>query len=358
MSANKLKFNSGFCALPFIERFLSNSPGRYYCCYSSVPIENENLELETIYNGGKIKQCVNCYKLEENNTISPRQRETVLWLKVPEVSEYLENWSLHADQKKFFYDIRAGAKCNLACISCGPHDSTLWQKELGIEIKQRQLDQEDVNQAIDSKKIYMAGGEPFIIDDLVGILETVSQREKQPEIVINTNLTKIDDNLLKCLSKIKKLTLTISVDSYGPVNDYHRWPVRWDKFIRNLEFIESLNCYKMFNTVVDAISILNIGSLVEIEHYVQYWNLTIINRPQALSIANLPEHLKTKAKESVVKLTTSKFYSTRIEFKSKVNYILALIDEKGNSEDLSAFISTLDRRRKINHVDYLGVSLT
>jgi len=358
MSTSRLNFNSGFCALPFIEKFLKNSSKQYYCCHSNIPVENKNMELETIFNGGKIKQCVNCYKLEENNVISPRQKETAQWLKDPEVAEYLENWTLESNQKKFFYDIRYDAKCNLACISCSEFDSTLWQKELGIKIHRHQIDPLNINQAISSKKIYMAGGEPFIITGFVNMLKTISCNEVQPEIVVNTNLTKLDSDLISCLSKIKKLTLVISVDSYGSVNEYHRWPLKWDKFIQNLEFIKSLNCYKMFNTVVDAVSILNLGSLVDIEHHVQHWNLTILDRPQSLVIANLPDRIKQRAKESVVKLTKSKFYSVSIEFKSKIDYILSLIDEKGNPKDLSEFISILDQRRKINHVDYLGALLT
>lgn len=354
---NKLK-TPGFCALPFIEKYISQDPANeYYCCFSRVPIKNKTLELAKVFNGNKIKQCESCYQLEDRNVISPRQRETARWFGDSEVVHYLENWKIDSKQQIFFFDIRGDNKCNLACISCGPTSSTLWQKELGIKIQKRQINPGMFDQMAAAKKIYLAGGEPFIIHEFVILLEKIADCEQQPEVVVNTNLTRLNDKLKNCLKKIKRLTLTISVDSGDTTNEYHRWPMTWKKFTNNLEFASTLPCYKMFNTVVDAVSVINIGALVDLEHYVDQWHLSILTHPADLSIQNLPTHAKEIARSSVHKLTKSKFYKTCPDFKSKVNRIAELIECTGDPLTLANFIKRLDQRRAINHEDYLGVNL-
>jgi hypothetical protein len=354
---NKLR-TPGFCVLPFIEKYMSHdSTNEYYCCFSRVPIENKTAELIEVFGGNKIKQCESCYQLEQHNVISPRQRETVRWFKDSEVMHYLENWKPDSKQQIFFYDVRADNKCNLACITCNPFSSTLWQKELGIEIQRRQISSDMFDQMSSAKKIYLAGGEPFIIQEFVALLEKIADCDLQPEVVINTNLTRLNDKLKSCLGKIKKLALTISVDSGNSVNEYHRWPMTWKKFIDNLEFVSTVPCYKMFNSVVDAVSVLNIGSLVDIEHYIDHWSLTILSTPSELLIENLPAHAKETARASVHKLTKSKFYTTCPEFKSKVNRIAELIDCNGDPSALATFIERLDQRRSVDHENYLGINL-
>ena len=344
--------------LPFIEKYMSHdSANEYYCCYSRVPIENKTSELVEIFDGNKIKQCESCYQLEERNVISPRQRETARWFKDSEVLHYLENWKADGKQQIFFFDIRGDNKCNLACISCGPALSTLWQKELGIEIKKRQINPSMFEHMAAARKIYLAGGEPFLINEFVALLEKIAVADQQPEVVINTNLTKINDKLKSCLKKIKRLTLTISVDSGDAVNEYHRWPMSWKKFTNNLEFVTTLPCYKMFNTVVDAVSVLNIGSLVDLEHHIDQWHLSILTRPDELLIQNLPTHAKETARVSVHKLSKSKFYNTCPDFKSKVDRITELINCTGDPSSLATFIKCLDQRRSINHENYLGINL-
>lgn len=358
MSIKNIK-NSGFCALPFIEKYKnSNRTDNFYCCWSNKPIGNRATELQTIYNGGRIDQCSNCYKLEEDGVISPRERETVRWFKDADVRRYLENWSIEGEQLVFFYDLRYSNKCNLACISCNPSDSSLWAKELNVKVSRQSMTTSSVANIVKSKKIYMAGGEPFLIAEFIEIIKLVAEQEHQPEIVINTNLTTINDDLKYYLSKIKKLNLVISVDSYGTVNEYHRWPLSWDKFLTNLEFVSDLNCYKTFNSVIDSISVLDIGALTQLEQHIDRWSLTILESPSALRLAALPEKFKSIAIESVTNLRTSKFYTSDPEFRKKADHILTLCT--GASEDSTAlveYIKTLDNRRKLQHEHYLGVKL-
>lgn len=353
---NRLKKGDTFCVLPWIEYHSSTDGNQYFCCYSTVPLINEtsaNLIRQKTLNNEKVDHCTHCYKLEENNVISPRQRESALWLKDISVSNKFKNEPYY---EPLFLDIRTDNKCNLACIGCGPYSSTLWQKELGVPIK-RSSQLPNFDKIKKSKKIYMAGGEPLIIDSYLDIIDFVAAENPDIELVINTNLTTLPESTVKSLQKIKKVSITVSIDSYGKVNEYHRYPLKWDKFIRNLDILKQTGIYVEFNTVVDAVSIFGFKELHKLEHYTKRWDLQILARPVALKLENLPNNLKDLALENASSLKKLQFYSTDLKYKTTVNLIISNLTKSGDTEQLSAYIQELDTRRKINHVDYIGVNL-
>lgn len=355
---NRLKSGT-FCVLPFIHEFRDCNGTQKLCCHSEQSIDLDSLiEIQRkISNGESVPHCQRCYDQESKKTISPRLRETARWLRDPDVTKYLEQWQVDGKLKTFSYDLRFDNKCNLACISCGPTSSSLWAKELGIDIIPNAIEC-DIDSLIKSKAVYLAGGEPLIIDQFNQLLTAVAKQDIQPEIVINTNLTRVNDTIAATLKQIKNLTLTISIDGFGKVNEYHRWPLSWDKFLRNLEWAASIGCTIQFNSVVDAVSVWGISQLVELEHLANFWSLTYLTSPKALRIENLPNHLKSLAIEEFEKIKNSRFYSKDIVFRKQVDAVINNITQPGSPELLSMYIDQIDQRRQINHVDYLGTKLT
>jgi organic radical activating enzyme len=351
--------NKAFCVLPFIEKFQELDGKDYLCCFSDkIPLENNIVELSNkIYNGEQIPHCKKCYDLDNQRIISPRLRESSRWLKDPEIVSYLTNWMPNSSHTTFFYDIRFDNKCNLACISCNPRDSSLLAKELNVTRPKYKLNF-DINDCLKAKKIYLAGGEPLIIAEFIDLIFKIADQDEQPELVINTNLTTITPKLKSALLRIKNLTLTVSVDSFGLANEYHRWPMKWSKFMNNLLYARNnLDCTIQFNSVVDAVTVINIAKLVEIEHLADQWNLSILTSPGALVVNNLPEKEKENIIQQFVNIKKSKFYSTDINFKSKVDGTIAQISSPGDPYLLSNYIAQIDQRRNINHTTYLGINL-
>ena len=348
-----------FCVLPWIEKFQHLDGTQRLCCHSSVPVNSNQVNDIRIRlaNQESVPHCESCYKLDQQRTISPRLQETARWLKNPQVKSYIEQWTPGDPDQTFFYDLRFDNKCNLACIMCGPSASSLWSKELGIEIKSHTLEFDNAD-IVASNKIYMAGGEPLIINKCIELLTQVADQDQQPEIVINTNLTRVNPALQAVLQRIKNLTLVVSVDAHGQVNEYHRWPMRCKKFINNLSWARDVGCTIQFNTVLDAVSIVNAAELVDIESCCDIWDLDILTGPSALQINNLPEHARDQVRSNWEKIKSSKFFTLDPVFKSRVMHATALLDQSGSSADLANYIAALDSRRSINHQDFLPIKLT
>jgi MoaA/NifB/PqqE/SkfB family radical SAM enzyme len=237
-----------------------------------------------------------------------------------------------------------------------PQQSSLWAKELGVITKP--IDFEfDIEKVKTAKWIYLAGGEPFLTPELVDLLKNISQLDIQPFVCINTNLTVQDDEVKEICSKLKSLTLSISIDGTGKVAEYHRWPIKWNKFQRNLEWARSLGCNIIFNTVIDAVNVSFIHEILEYQHYASTWILTPMQQPVALRIENLPDSLKQDAYDNFVKLFNSTHYQNDSNFKNNADSIAKRILEKGSPDILSHHIQTMDNRRNINHIDFLGIDL-
>ena len=347
-----------FCVLPWIEKYQYLDGLDYVCCHSDVPVlQTEMDSIRTrILNQESVPHCKSCYKLDQQQVISPRLQESSRWLKDPEVKTLIEQWKPGDPESTFFYDLRFDNKCNLACICCEPESSSLWARELGVKIKPQSI-RFHTEDMVKSKKIYMAGGEPLIIKQFIDLLERVSKQDQQPEIVINTNLTRINSDIQKILREIKNLTLLVSVDAYGSVNEYHRWPMKWNKFISNLDWAKDIGCTINFNTVIDAVTIMNAADLVDIEHYCDQWNLSVLTFPSSLCINNLPRSLIPQITQHWQKIKTSKFFKTDIAFRSHANHAQNLLDHMGDPSELTSYILELDRRRNINHENFLPMKL-
>lgn len=352
----KLAPGNAFCVLPWIEKLINLTDERQFCCWSDVMPESITSEVrQQIWEGKKVPQCESCYKLEEKNVVSPRQQENSLWLKDPDVQQHF-NSTVCPSYKPFFFDIRLNNKCNLACIGCGPNSSSLWAKELGInDITKKNI--VDVNELLQAKKVYISGGEPFLIDEYIQIINAIANNNPDSELHINTNLTSVPEETFNDIKKIKKVTVIVSLDSYDKVNEYHRYPMRWDKFMRNLNKLKSIGVRIVFNTVIDAVSVFGFEKLHLLEDYADGWALVTLTWPAELRLNNVPNDLKELATANLQALKKIRFYKTDIKFKSKVDRALELVNEKGNSTSLSAYIQTLDQRRRINHTEYLGVNL-
>lgn len=348
--------NNAFCVLPFIHKYKKLSGIETLCCYSNTPVSNITEIRQKLLKGERISNCQLCYNQEKEGIDSARIRENKRWLMDPEIKEYIDNYNINNEDIIFSYDLRFDNTCNLACIGCSPINSTLWEKELNIQTKRRPYNF-NIKDYDKIKSIYIAGGEPFLSEPVINLLKEIIKHEDQPFISINTNLTVQTDEFKTICEKLKKLTIIVSIDGVRRIAEYHRYPIKWTKFLRNLLWIKNLNCNIMFNTVINAVTVPFIHEIMEYEDISQNWNIHVLHTPYQLQIENLPEIHKQMAFDNFSQMKNSKYYSEE-EFRKTVDVVLNKIWKQGYTDKLSEFITTLDNRRNINHSDYLGISLT
>tara|TARA_B100001115_G_C15843254_1_gene423533 strand:+ start:1291 stop:2757 length:1467 start_codon:yes stop_codon:yes gene_type:complete len=241
-------------------------------------------------NGQKPPACLKCYKEEAAGHRSKRQWETEYWLNrytIEEiVGETAEDGSI--PPKIRYLDLRMGSKCNLKCIMCSPHDSSLWIKDW-LDVYPT-IENKDLKHTMgwDNKgkmhgatynwhkdnptfwdqlyeqiphmyQLYFAGGESTIIEEHYTLLEEVIRRgyAHKIELRYNSNGLEMPQRLFDLWSKFKRVRFHYSVDSIGEMNDYIRYPSKWDHTVKQFHLLDNTED-KVEVTTACAVQALNI----------------------------------------------------------------------------------------------------
>lgn len=247
-----------FCILPYIHHHIDVKGRNRLCCYAS---PNEQLTefgnkeyvkiRKQMADGQKINQCMKCWNLEEKGQISHRQMSNAKWKHI--TPNILNTQVLTADY-------RLTNHCNFACVFCGPHNSSKWSNINNVDtiVHKNEI-------AIDNSKlqyVYLAGGEPLLVPEFKNFVKAISNKDKT-EIVINTNLSRIDNEWIEILQQFKSKCLTVSVDAYGEICEYIRWPLNWQKFEDNCKIVSENDIPIMFNTVMCNLNYFDLDQLLD-----------------------------------------------------------------------------------------------
>jgi len=146
------------------------------------------------------------------------------------------------DSVPYSLEIQIDASCNAACTTCGPHYSTLWQKQLNqYQGKTYEIQTQDhydrLPELIDFShlaEIRFFGGEPFFGSRHLQVLSYVPD-PSQVELLYSTNGSiKPTEEEFEFLRKFKKIRLVFSIDDIGDRFTYVRWPLKWSTVESNI----------------------------------------------------------------------------------------------------------------------------
>lgn len=171
---------------------------------------------------------------------------------------------------------------------CSPHDSSLWVKDwLDVypTIENKDLKQTmgwdnkgkmhgaNYNWHKDNPKfwdqlyeqiphmyqLYFAGGESTIIEEHYTLLEEVIRRgyAHKIELRYNSNGLEMPQRLFDLWNKFKRVRFHYSVDSIGEMNDYIRYPSKWDHTVKQFHLLDNTED-KIEVTTACAVQALNI----------------------------------------------------------------------------------------------------
>lgn len=411
-----------FCAIPFVSTMV-NSDGKFkYCCIAEGGTQNTDLQTDgktlhvtnstlldawnsdTVIDvrkkmiaGEQVDACMKCDLQNKIGREGYRDMMTKEWIwrigadKMDAlVKEAMENDGV-METGPVYLDLRLGNLCNFRCRMCNPYSSSaiakehfeLWDKddeykrlyksEYGgspTHLKEKNtwfesdLLWDQVEAMIPTlKKVYMTGGEPTLIENNYYFMEKCIE-EGRPDIVMffNTNCSNLTDKFLNVLSKFDRVDINASLDGYGNMNEYIRYPSHWDKISVNFERLAQMkNIHLGVSPVVQIYNIFDIDKIIDYVFMVNekydrniFIDFLIDTHPKNLDVKILPKEIKDAAREKLEKYIEEKFKGVEVHemTKNSVYAILNLLKEdqipnwEFYLENFKSYTKILDENRK------------
>jgi Radical SAM superfamily len=331
--------------------------------------------------------CEYCFKIEDAGGFSDRQHN----LKFTNLNPIeLTNDKTATKVTPRILEVYFNNTCNLSCLYCGPHFSSVWENEYkkfgeikGIENVVNQMHEfennKDYNEMIklfwewmdenskNLRKFQILGGEPFFQPEFINCLDHF---EKYPnpecEFIIITNLM-VDDKRMdfyierfkKLIGKrkLKGLQITCSLDCWGPQAEYIRSGLDLAQWQRNFEKLLQLKWVRL--QINHAINGLSIKYMTELIEKVNEWNkikkvflnfMTVVN-PTYMN-PDIFGNLFTADLEKIKQLlpNNSPFDKSTIEYFDGMSKQIS--KSQINPEEiaqLKIFLTEIDRRRNTDY---------
>ena len=231
-------------------------------------------------NNERASECNRCYTEEEVGKPSLRQ---LLLENYPNVYEDFIKTEQYLDGPKIIV-YRSSNVCNLACRSCGAHDSNQFDPE-GREYSDLYGDgghfvskfpathvpmAEWITISKNIERLEFFGGEPLLNITQFDILQyLVDQgKAKDVELMYNSNATNKPTDRLKDLWKhFKSIDISLSIDGIEARFEYLRYPGKWETVLEVVEYLQSMELgipTKIFgNMTMSMQNILNIDEIMD-----------------------------------------------------------------------------------------------
>jgi len=194
-------------------------------------------------------------------------------------------------------DFRPGNKCNMKCRMCGSHSSSLWEDEEQEQGQNRwgqppeeyfDIDMSDIYDIDFSslKKIMILGGEPSIDLEVRKFIEHI--KDLDCFVGITCNASNASNKWFNSLKQIKNLSIDLSIDATGDIQDYQRtgsdWPKVKSNIIKYRDTFESVNIsttatamnFPVIDTWWDELMDLNMQVFFSVCHYPKDMSLNAI----------------------------------------------------------------------------------
>ena len=323
------KLMNNFCVIPWISITSDNAGLVRPCCKFAEKDKQDQYPTgslkqntyEEIWNGEnfknirkafldnkKIPECSSCWKEEAAGLKSYRNMYNSMFL---EPIEY----GLVADPPKVV-DLKLSNVCNFKCRMCDYSYSSLILKE-DKEYRSYQISDESYylsNKILGTEnesyffdkivpnlfQIEFTGGEPFVSPEAKKIIKRISESEYSKNIIImiTTNGSIINHDMLTQLQKFKQVRISVSIDDIDERLEYQRKGARWPTIQKN---IMTLKDQRFQLSIHPTINNYNIWDIDQLLNWAGYNNIsTVINvlhGPERLCIKNLHNDIKQRILE-------------------------------------------------------------
>ena len=288
--------NNYFCVLPFFGYEYTPSGFTTPCCLLPKDTNIKQLQTEMLSRQRPVA-CQKCWKLEDQGLPSNRQiKNSTFDLYKNRDLNYIEDDCREGKFNSQIIQLYTSNLCNSTCITCGPQASTAWatlKKIKTFEI----IDQTILDSLVyeDLVILTFVGGEPFYENRNFEILQKlidVGNTDCYISFVTNGS-TNISDKQINILKQFKNLDICLSIDGIGPVFEYLRYPLKWDKLLENIKLYRGLGIYLSVSYTISNLNVLYHEETVawfDSENLV--YNYNPINDPDYFAPAVLPQSVK------------------------------------------------------------------
>lgn len=368
----------------------------------------QNIRKQMI-NGEKPLECDRCWSLENAGIKSFRQIHNDIYENNIDKSLNNVNEDGYLNSNAITYlDISLGNVCNLKCRTCNPWNSHRWIEEgphlphlgwgedsyiLGRMSSEnpwyiKAFATNYFDKVLPNvKSINFLGGEPLVVKEHYAWLEHIIDNgwAKNINLFYNTNGTTIPRKMLDIWSHFNKINLSLSLDAYGDLAHYVRYPSDWSLIEKNVEKLKNYTKEKENFTIQThvTLSVMNIHVLDKLLdwcleqystwHYYDkvtwkhfgYQNVlphfNIVEKPEIMHIRHLPDEIKIKVNE-MLDFQYDKYKSLNIvpEWEKhsieNIHNLKNLLNLERSEESWLKFIENTkasDKFRNINIVDYI-----
>ena len=337
-----------FCLYPFAAFSLDNGGKQRICCNNNgwnLIQKNKNfsdpsLDIIEEFNNPFHKEvrkfmiedkrhpsCKKCWEIEDEGKVSWRQWFNESFHLTTNDDYWIQKCDKNGtinDAEFLYLDITFGNRCNLKCVMCNGYNSTLFLKE---QYDTNQISTKEYNRLIkldwfeDAKcfeklynhvkhvqRIHILGGEPLIIEHQEFLKKIIDLGiSKNIVLSYNSNLTKTPSEILDCWKEFKHVYLCVSVDAHKELNEFIRYPMKWDKLLRNLEVVDTIaKDQKNISIQIHAtVSSLNCESMINFLNWVKeiskkyisidpYPMFNYVYEPEWFDPVHLPDEIKQK----------------------------------------------------------------
>lgn len=327
-----IRENWVFCPLPWYSLTWQKNGNIGICCMHTLvepwyELGNiKNTPMSELWNSPKIKElrirmiewkasdyCKWCYKKEENNVESMRQRY------MKRLSQDIDTYIKYTDTHGYYtgpikqLDLRLSNLCNLACRMCNGNSSTKripLDKKLGISQKREYTKEpydteifwDDIKNWSSIEEIKFAGWEPLINPTFYKLMLLLQEKGISQNIHFTflTNLTVLPENIQEIIQKSRAVDFNISIDGYGASYEYIRIGAKWEKLEENLHKLLELRNYYTWISIafIPTIQRDNIYDFPKLYLFAKkqniYINIKPLIAPEFLNIQNIDEEEKEK----------------------------------------------------------------
>ncbi len=323
-----------YCPLPFMHIFNDSTNQFDMCCHANTKMSaSKNLRTKwnvtkdlpfdfffsddmqalrnKMNNNEYVDACNRCYEMDKLNVPSPRKMHL-------HQQGRLNNIGKVEIKLRMF-----GSYCNLSCYMCHPNHSSGRRndlKSLGYDLKDfgyniiperhnkisyEKMENHILNNLEHINKIIILGGEPLQVKKFYEFLDKFPDKyAKSIYIAISTNLSKIEfkgHKLEDYIKRFHRLAITISADHFMEKEEWIRWPINFNEFEDNINYINQVISdyspnYRYVNSssypsigrykggrrrptypmlVTPTVSVLNVDDLEDIFEYYRTLNLSV-----------------------------------------------------------------------------------